>query len=408
MVYRKGAPVRLSDLGRVIDANEDVRNFGLANGVPMVQIQVQRQPNANVIDIVRRVKLLLPQFQAQLPPTVRFSLDSDRTQSIMASISDGQRNMLVSIGLVILVVFIFLRSGWATLIPSVSVPVSLIATFAAMYLIGYTLDTLSLMALTVATGFVVDDAIVVIENITRHIEGGMKPMQAALRGSQEIGFTVLSMSISLIAVFIPILMMSGIMGRIFREFAVILSVAIGISMVVSLTATPMMCARLLKEKRSHGWLYNITEKFYQWIISTYASALEVVLAHRFPVLLVMLVTMGTSVYLYAKIPNGFFPQQESGRLYGNIVGQQHISYQALVEKAKWYEEQVRTDPDVETVTMVAGTSGGGFGPVIRPTSSFSSGRLGSARARRTGACAVAPQDGKHALARPCSSRTVRI
>ena len=361
VVYRNGAPVRLSDLGRVIDANEDVRNFGLANGVPMVQIQVQRQPNANVIDIVRRVKLLLPQFQAQLPPTVRFSLDSDRTQSIMASISDGQRNMLVSIGLVILVVFIFLRNGWATFIPSVSVPVSLIATFAAMYLIGYTLDNLSLMALTIATGFVVDDAIVVIENITRHIEGGMKPMQAALRGSQEIGFTVLSMSLSLIAVFIPILMMSGIMGRIFREFAVILSVAFAISMVISLTATPMMCARLLKEKRSHGWLYNTTEKFYQWIISTYASALEVVLEHRFPVLLVMLATMGISVYLYAKIPNGFFPQQESGRLYGNIVGQQHISYQALVEKAKWYEEQVRTDPDVETVDMVAGTSGGGFG-----------------------------------------------
>ena len=190
----------------------------------------------------------------------------------------------------------------------------------------------------------VDDAIVVIENITRHIEGGMKPMQAALRGSQEIGFTVLSMSISLIAVFIPILMMSGIVGRLFREFAVILSVAIAISMVISLTATPMMCARLLKEERGHGWVYNTSEKFYRWIISTYASALEVVLARPFPIVIVMILTMGVSVYLYMKIPNGFFPQQDTGRLFGNVVGQQHISYQSLVEKAKWYEEQARTDP----------------------------------------------------------------
>src|SRR6202167_1074790 len=361
VVFRNGAPVRLSDLGRVIDSVEDIRNLGLADGKPAVLIQIRRQPNANVVDVVRRINEILPRFRAQLPPTVDFKIENDRPITIRDSVRDAQRNMVISIGLVILVVFVFLRNGWATFIPSVSVPVSLIATFAAMYLIGYTLDNLSLMALTIATGFVVTDAIVVIENITRHIEGGMKPMQAALRGSQEIGFTVLSMSISLIAVFIPILMMTGIVGRLFREFAVILSVAIAISMVISLTATPMMCARLLKEKRSHGWLYNTTEKFYQWIISTYASALEVVLAHRFPVLIVMLVTMGVNVYLYAKIPNGFFPQQDTGRLYGNIVGQQHISYQALVEKAKWFEEQVRNDPDVETVDMVAGTSGGGFG-----------------------------------------------
>jgi multidrug efflux pump len=361
VIYRNNAPVRLSDLGRVIDGNEDVRNLGIANGVPMVLIQVNRQPNANIVDTVARIKKLIPQFQAQLPPTVRFSLDSDRTLTTKASIADAQRNMLVSIALVIFVVFVFLRNGWATFIPSVSVPVSLIATFAAMYMIGYNLDNLSLMALTIATGFVVDDAIVVIENITRHIEGGMKPMQAALRGSQEIGFTVLSMSISLIAVFIPILMMSGIVGRLFREFAVILSIAIAISMVISLTATPMMCARLLKEERGHGWVYNTSEKFYRWIISTYASALEVVLDHPFPIVIVMVLTMGMSVYLYAKIPNGFFPQQDTGRLFGNVVGQQHISYQSLVEKAKWYEEQVRTDPDVDTVDMVAGTSGGGFG-----------------------------------------------
>ena len=361
VVYRNGAPVRLSDLGRVIDANEDVRNLGLVNGNPMVQIQINRQPNANVVETVARIKALMPQFQAQLPPTVKFKIAQDRTVTTRDSIHDAQRNMIVSIGLVIFVVFIFLRSGWSTFIPSVSVPVSIIATFGAMYLIGYTLDNLSLMALTIATGFVVDDAIVVIENITRHLEGGLKPMQAALKGAEEIGFTVLSMSISLIAVFIPILMMGGIVGRLFREFAVILSVAIAISMVISLTVTPMMCAWLLKESRDHGYLYNVTERFYRWIISTYASALDVVLTRPAPILLLVFLTMGVNVYLYIKVPKGFFPQQDTGRLNGAIVGQQHISYQALVEKAKWFEEQVRVDPDVETVTMVAGTSGGGFG-----------------------------------------------
>jgi multidrug efflux pump len=361
VVYRNGAPVRLSDLGNVVDANEDVRNLGIVNGNPMVQIQINRQPSANVVETVARIKALMPQFAAQLPPTVRFRVAQDRTITTRDSIHDAQRNMIISIGLVIMVVFIFLRSGWSTFIPSVSVPVSIIATFGAMYLIGYTLDNLSLMALTIATGFVVDDAIVVIENITRHLESGMKPMQAALKGAEEIGFTVLSMSISLIAVFIPILMMGGIVGRLFREFAVILSVAIALSMVISLTVTPMMCAWLLKEKRTHGYLYNQTEKFFQWIISTYASALDVVLNRPAPILLLVMLTMGVTVYLYIKVPKGFFPQQDTGRLNGAIVGEQHISYQALVEKAKWFEEQVRMDPDVETVTMVAGTSGGGFG-----------------------------------------------
>jgi multidrug efflux pump len=358
VVYRNGAPVRLSDLGRVIDANEDVRNLGIVNGNPMVQIQINRQPNANVVDTVARIKALMPQFEAQLPPTVRFKIASDRTITTRDSIHDAQRNMIISIGLVILVVFAFLRSGWSTFIPSISVPVSIIATFGAMYLIGYTLDNLSLMALTIATGFVVDDAIVVIENITRHLESGMKPMQAALKGAQEIGFTVLSMSLSLIAVFIPILMMSGIVGRLFREFAVVLSVAIAISMVISVTVTPMMCAWLLKENRGHGYLYNQTEKFFKWIISTYAAALHVVLDHPASVLLTLLLTVGINVYLYVKVPKGFFPQQDTGRLQGNVVGQQHISYQSLVEKAKWFEEQIRIDPDVQTVTMVAGSSGG--------------------------------------------------
>jgi multidrug efflux pump len=361
VVYRNGAPVRLSDLGTVIDGNEDVRNLGIVNGNPMVQISISRQPNANIIDTVAAIKDLMPQFQAQLPPTVRFKIASDRTITTHDSLRDAQINVIVSIGLVVLVVFVFLRSGWSTFIPSVSVPVSIIATFGAMYLIGYTLDNLSLMALTIATGFVVDDAIVVIENITRHLEAGMKPMAAALKGAEEIGFTVLSMSISLIAVFIPILMMSGVVGRLFREFAVVLSISIAISMVVSLTVVPMMCAWLLKEHRAHGFVYNQSEKFYQWIISTYASALNVVLDHPATILLTLLLTLGINVYLYDKIPKGFFPQQDTGRLQGAVQGEQHISYMSLVEKSKWFEEKIRMDPDVETVTMVVGSSGGGYG-----------------------------------------------
>jgi hydrophobe/amphiphile efflux-1 (HAE1) family protein len=361
VVYRNGAPVRLSDLGRVVDGNEDVRNMGLSRGKPAVMMWVNRQPNANIIDTVDRIKALLPQFRAALPPDVRLNVDSDRTVTIRSSVNEAQINTLISISLVILVVFIFLRNGWATFIPSISVPVSLIGTFGAMYLLGYNLDNLSLMALTIATGFVVDDAIVVIENITRHIENGMRPMQAALKGASEIGFTVLSMSVSLIAVFIPILLMGGIVGRLFREFAVVLSVAIAVSMVISLTVTPMMCSRLLKTRHTHGRLYNWTENIFQWVISTYASALEVVLDHSLPMILLMIATIGTSVYLYIKVPKGFFPQQDTGRMSGIIEGQQHISYKALVEKAKWFEQQVRSDPDIETVDMVAGTSGGGFG-----------------------------------------------
>jgi multidrug efflux pump len=361
VVYRDNAPVRLSDLGRVVDGNEDVRNLGLARGKPAVTIQVNRQPNANIIDTVDRIEALLPQFRASLPPTVHLDVDNDRTTTIRASVVDAQRNMLISILLVIAVVFFFLRNWRATFIPSVVVPVSLIATFGAMYLFGYNLDNLSLMALTIATGFVVDDAIVVIENITRHMEMGMKPMAAALKGASEIGFTVLSISVSLVAVFIPILLMSGIVGRLFREFAVVLSVAIFVSMVISLTATPMMCSRLMKQVHVHGWFYRTTEKFFEWVISTYAAALDVVLRNSAMMMAVMLLTVGVSVYLYIKIPKGFFPQQDTGRLQGNILGQQHISYQSLVEKAKWFEQKCRADPDVDTVDMVAGTSGGGAG-----------------------------------------------
>jgi multidrug efflux pump len=361
VVYRNNAPVRLSDLGRVIDGTEDVRNMGLSGGKPAVLMQISRQPNANIIDTVDRIKALLPEFRAALPPNVQLNIDTDRTSTIRSSVLDAQRNMIISIVLVILVVFVFLRNFWATIIPSVAVPVSLIGAFGIMYLAGYTLDNLSLMGLAIATGFVVDDAIVVIENITRHIENGMEPMKAALRGAQEIGFTVLSMSISLIAVFIPILMMGGIVGRLFREFAVVLAVSIFVSLLVSLTTTPMMCARMLKVKHQHGRLYNWTEKGFQWILSSYSSALQVVLNRTVPVMIVMAITMGVSVYLYIKIPKGFFPQQDTGRLQGNVQGQQHISYQALVEKVKWFEEQVRKDPAVDVVNVTVGSNAGGRG-----------------------------------------------
>ena len=355
------APVRLSDLGRVVDGTEDVRNMGLSNGRPAVLMQISRQPNANIIETVDRIKALLPEFRATLPPNVQLNIDTDRTLTIRSSVFDAQRNMIISIVLVILVVFIFLRNFAATIIPSVSVPVSLIGAFGIMYLAGYTLDNLSLMGLAIATGFVVDDAIVVIENITRHIENGMEPMKAALRGAEEIGFTVLSMSISLIAVFIPILMMGGIVGRLFREFAVVLSVSIFMSLLVSLTTTPMMCARMMKVKHQHGRFYNWTEKCFQWILSTYSSALQVVLNRTAPVMMVMALTMGVSVYLYIKIPKGFFPQQDTGRLQGNVMGQQHISYQSLVEKVKWFEEQVRNDPAVDVVNVTVGSNAGGRG-----------------------------------------------
>ncbi len=361
VLYRNGSPIRLSELGNVIDSVEDVRNMGLANGKPAVLIMISRQPNANIIDTVDRVRAILPQFQASLPPTITLHVDNDRTNTIRASVKDAQQNMIISISLVIVVVFIFLRNWRATLIPTISVPISLIGTFGVMYLCGYTLDNLSVMALTIATGFVVDDAIVVIENITRYIEQGESPMAASLKGAQEIGFTVLSISISLIAVFIPILMMGGIVGRLFREFAVVLSTAILISMVVSLTATPMMCSRWLKTNHNPGRLYMVTERFYQWIISTYASALQVVLKHPALTMIVMVLTIGVNVYLYIQIPKGFFPQQDTGRLQGSVQGQQHISFAALSEKARYFEQQVRSDPAVDTIDVSIGGGGGGRG-----------------------------------------------
>jgi len=359
VTYRNGAPIRLSDLGRVVDSVEDLRNMGSANGKPSVLIIINRQPNANIIDTVDRIREVLPQFEAALPPTVNLRVDNDRTTTIRASVSDVEATMLASIALVILVVFVFLRNGWATFIPSISVPISLIGTFSIMYLLGYSIDNLSLMALTISTGFVVDDAIVVIENITRLLENGESPMQAALRGAAEIGFTVVSMSTSLIAVFIPILLMGGIVGRLFREFAMTLSIAIMVSMCVSLTTTPMMCARLLKVTHNHGRLYKASERFFNWILSAYASALRVVLNHPSLTLVVMIATLALNVYLYVAIPKGFFPEQDTGRLMGNVQADQSISFQAMVPKVRFFIQQVLSDPDVESVDAFTGGGRGG-------------------------------------------------
>jgi len=356
--YSNGAPVRLSDIATVTDSVEDIRTAGLSNGKPAVLLVVFRQPGANIIETVDRVRALLPQLQASVPPTIRLAVAIDATRTIRASVRDVELTLVVSIALVILVVFLFLRSARSTFIPSVAVPVSLIGTFGAMYLLGYSIDNLSLMALTVATGFVVDDAIVVIENITRHLEAGRTPLQAALEGAREIGFTVLSISISLVAVFIPILLMGGIVGRLFREFAVTLSVAIAVSLVVSLTATPMMCAKLLRPRgeETRGRIYRASERAFSWIIGKYESSLGWVLRHQPLTLAVTLATMAASVYLYAKVPKGFFPQQDSGRLTGTIQADQDTSFQAMQKKLSQFVLIVMRDPDVESAN---GFLGGG-------------------------------------------------
>jgi multidrug efflux pump len=359
LAYRQGAAVRLSDVAEVEDSVENVRNAGLANGKPAVLIFVFRQPNANIIETVDRVRDLIPLLRASISPAIDLSVMLDRTTTIRASIEDVEIALMISIGLVILVVFLFLRNLWATAIPSIVVPLSLIGTFGVMYLLGYSIDNLSLMALTISTGFVVDDAIVVIENITRYLERGFHPLQAALQGAREISFTVLSMSTSLVAVFIPILLMGGIVGRLFREFAVTLSVAIAVSLVVSLTATPMMCARFLKSERNrkHGGFYRAGQSVFDWILLRYEAGLSWVLRHQRLTLAVTLITMGVNVYLYTVVPKGFFPQQDVGRLIGNIQGAQDISFQAMREKFARFARIVMADPAVDTT--VAFTGGGG-------------------------------------------------
>jgi multidrug efflux pump len=354
-----GAPVRLQDIATVTDSVEDVRNLGLSFGEPAVILAVFRQPDANMIETVDRINAILPELRASISPSLHLRVAMDRTTTIRASIHDVEITLLISVSLVILVVFVFLRNVWATVIPSIAVPLSLVGTFGVMYLCGYSLDNLSLMALTISTGFVVDDAIVVIENIARHIENGMKPFAATMKGASEIGFTVLSMSSSLIAVFIPILLFPGIVGRLFREFAVTLTVAITVSMVVSLTTTPMMCARFLRhEDGKHNFAYRLAEGAFNGIVRFYDRILRVVLRHQFAVLLITIGTVCLNGYLFYIVPKGFFPQQDTGRINGSIQGDQDTSFANMSEKLREFTNVVLQDPAVDTATSFVGGGGG--------------------------------------------------
>jgi multidrug efflux pump len=361
VAFRRGAPVRLGDVATVTDSVQDTRVAGVYNGQPTILVIVYRQPTANIIRTVDNVMALLPQLRAQIPAGMELTMPMDRTAAIRASIADVQHTLLLSVGLVVLVVFVFLRDVRATLVPSVAVPVSLVSTFAAMHFLGYSLDNLSLMALTIATGFVVDDAIVVLENITRYREAGLKPMAAAVAGAREIGFTVLSISVSLVAVFIPILCMGGIVGRLFREFAVTLSVAIGVSMVVSLTLTPMMCAWLLRpaSARERGWADRWTERVLTTITDWYARALAVVMRHPRLTMAVNLATMALTVYLYVIVPKGFFPQQDNGRIAATLDADQDTSFQTMSRLLTAFSLAIHEDPAVAGVTGSTGAATGG-------------------------------------------------
>nr|WP_241199752.1 multidrug efflux RND transporter permease subunit MdtC [Erwinia billingiae] len=355
--YNAGAAVRLQDVANVTDSVQDVRNAGMSNAKPAILLLIRKLPEANIIDTVDRIRAEVPELSNIIPASIHLEIAQDRSPTIRASLAEVEQSLAISVGLVILVVFAFLRSGRATLIPAVAVPVSLIGTFAAMYLCGFSLNNLSLMALTVATGFVVDDAIVVLENISRHVEAGMKPLQASLQGVREVGFTVLSMSLSLIAVFLPLLMLGGLIGRFFKEFAVTLSVSIAISLVISLTLTPMMCARLLRAhpQREQGRVRGFG-RVLNAIQQGYGRSLNWVLNHSRWTLLVFLATIGLTVYLYISIPKTFMPEQDTGRVMGFIQADQSISFQAMRGKLEGFMKIVRDDPAVESVVGFTGGS----------------------------------------------------
>jgi len=357
--YNNGSAVRLSDVADVVDSTQNLRAAGYLNGKRAVMLIIFRQPGANIIDTVDRLRAALPSVVASIPNGIDTTIVLDRTTTIRASVSDVERTLLLSIALVIVVVFVFLRNGRATLIPAVAVPVSLIGTFAVMYLFGYSIDNLSLMALTISTGFVVDDAIVVMENITRHLENGMAPFAAALKGAQEIGFTVVSISISLVAVFIPLLLMGGIVGRLFREFAVTLSTAIFVSMLISLTTTPMMCAYLLKDEhhKKHGRVYMASERFFDWVLWLYRRSLHWVLENPGLTLTVLLLTVALNVALVIKIPKGFFPQQDTGSLAGAVRGPQDASFASMNQAIRESAAVVKKDPAVQNVIAFTGGNG---------------------------------------------------
>jgi multidrug efflux pump len=357
--YKNGAAIRLSDVAEVTDSVQNVRAAGYLNGKRSISVSIYRQPGANIIDTVDRIRAQLPSIQASIPLGIDTTIVLDRTTTIRASVGDVERTLLISIGLVIVVVFVFLRNGRATLVPAVAVPVSLIGTLAVMYLFGYSLDNLSLMALTISTGFVVDDAIVVMENVTRHLENGMQPFAAALKGAEEIGFTVFTISISLIAVFIPLLLMGGIVGRLFREFAVTLSTAILVSMVISLTTTPMMCAYLLKDQRAqeHGRLYTVSERFFDWVLSLYRRSLRWVLDHPASTLVVLFLTIALNGVLIVRIPKGFFPQEDTGAISGSARGPQDSSFPAMDDSIQRIGAVIKNDPAVANVIGFTGGNG---------------------------------------------------
>jgi multidrug efflux pump len=359
--YKNGAAIRLSDVADVSNGAQNIRTAGYLNGIPSITVMIFRQPGANIIETVDRVRAELPSIEASIPQGIKTTIVVDRTTTIRASVSDVERTLILSVVLVILVVFIFLRNWRATLIPTVAVPVSLVGTFAVMYLFGFSIDNLSLMALTIATGFVVDDAIVVMENISRLREEGMPPMKAAFEGSKEIGFTILSISMSLIAVFIPILFMAGIVGRLFREFAITLATAILVSMVISLTTTPMMCAYLLKDERTmrHGRAFRVTEKGFAWVVSVYSRSLTWVLKHPGPMLALLLLTIGLNFYLIHIIPRGFFPQQDTGVITGNARGPQDASFPVMDNSILQIEKVIQADPAVANVIVHSGTGNTG-------------------------------------------------
>ncbi|EKK5270046.1 multidrug efflux RND transporter permease subunit MdtC [Cronobacter dublinensis] len=354
--YRNGAAVQLSDVATVTDSVQDVRNAGMTNAKPAILLMIRKLPEANIIDTVDRIRGALPELRETIPAAIDMQIAQDRSPTIRASLKEVEQSLAISVALVILVVFLFLRSGRATLIPAVAVPVSLVGTFAAMYLCGFSLNNLSLMALTIATGFVVDDAIVVLENISRHLEAGMKPLQAALQGVHEVGFTVLSMSLSLVAVFLPLLLMGGLPGRLFREFAVTLSVAIGISLVVSLTLTPMMCGWLLKTRAPKETRRTGINRLLLALQGGYARSLGWVLNHARLVGVVLLATIALNVWLYISIPKTFFPEQDTGRLMGGIQADQSISFQAMRGKLQDFMKIIRDDPAVDNVTGFTGGS----------------------------------------------------
>jgi hydrophobe/amphiphile efflux-1 (HAE1) family protein len=369
IAYRNGSPVRIRDIGAAVDGPENDLLAGWYGKQPAIILAVQRVPGANVIETVDRIKALLPRLQASLPPAITVSIAADRTQTIRAAVADVEFTLMLTVALVVMVIFLFLRNFWATIIPAITVPLSLIGTFAILYVLGYSLDNLSLMALSIAVGFVVDDAVVVIENIVRHLEEGLTPMQAALKGSAEIGFTIVSITVSLIAVFIPLFLMGGYVGKLFQEFAITITASLILSLIISLTLTPMMCARLLKDQShtQHGRLYLLFERGFDGLLALYARGLRVAIRHRLVTLIIMLSTIALTGYLYVIIPKGFFPQQDTGQITGITEAAQDISFPAMVERQQALVDILLKDPAIESVANYIGPGG--------PTATLNQGRV---------------------------------